>query len=57
MITVLLNDNGDKVTLDAEAQNVTMENGSLIIRRNKHIVGRFRRHLAWWEQPTNNDEE
>ena len=57
MIVVLLSDNGDRVTLNAEAQNVTIENGSLIIRRNKHIVGRFRRHVAWWEQPTNNDEE
>lgn len=57
MITVLLNDAGDKVTLDAEPQDVTIENGSLIIRRDKHIVGRFRRHVAWWEQPTNNDEE
>ena len=57
MIVILLSDAGDRVTLDAQAENVTMENGSLIIRRDKHIVGRFRRHLAWWEQPTTSDEE
>lgn len=53
MITVLLNDNGEKVTLDAEPKNVTTENGSLIVRRDKQIIARFRRHIAWWETVEN----
>lgn len=51
MITVLLNDTGEKVTLNAEPQNVTTENGTLIVRRDNQVIARFRRHIAWWETP------
>lgn len=46
-IVVQINDT-ERVTIDAEPEHVTTENGSLVIRRNGVIVARFRRHLAWW---------
>lgn len=48
-ITVLLNDSGEKVTVDADPGNVTIESNALVIRRDKKIIARFRRHTAWWE--------
>lgn len=51
MITVLLNDSGEKVTVNAEPSNVTIETGALIARRDRQVIARFRRHLAWWETP------
>ena len=55
MITVLLNDNGETVTLNASPNDATIENGTLIIRRDKQVIARFRRHVAWWESPTSTD--
>ena len=49
MITVLLSDSGETVTLNADPKGVTAESGALIVRRDNQIIARFRRHTAWWE--------
>lgn len=48
MITVLLA-NGETITLNAEPKDVTTEGGTLIIRRDRQIIAKFRRHIGWFE--------
>lgn len=50
MITVQINES-EKVTLNAEPENVSIESNALVIRRDKQVIARFRRHIAWWESP------
>ena len=56
-ITVLLNTAGEKVTLNAEPKDVTTESGTLIVRRDRQIIARFRRHIAWFEAADNDTTE
>lgn len=49
MITVLLSDSGETVTLNAEPGGVSIEGGVLVVRRGREVIARFRRHTAWWE--------
>lgn len=55
MITVLLNDNGERVTLNADPKDVSIESSALVIRRDKVIIARFRRHLCWHETTDDTD--
>lgn len=55
MITVLLNDSGERVTLNADPKDVSIENSALVIRRDKVIIARFRRHVAWYESADTTD--
>ena len=48
MITVQISDT-EKVRIDADPKDVSIENSALVIRRDKVIIARFRRHVAWWE--------
>ena len=48
MITVQTSDS-EKVRIDAEPENVSIESNALVIRRDKVIIARFRRHVAWYE--------
>lgn len=51
MIVIRLNDEGNRVVVNAEAKDVSVENSSLIIRRDRTIIARYRRWIGWHEQP------
>lgn len=56
MITVQINDH-EKVTLNAEPEDVSIEGNALVIRRDKQVIARFRRHIAWFAAADNNTTE
>lgn len=39
----------ERVKVDAEPADVTVEAGALTIRSGKTVVGKFRRFVAWYE--------
>ena len=51
MITVLLADSGETVTLNAEPGGVSTEGGALVVRRGSEVIARFRRYQGWHETP------
>lgn len=57
MITVLLNDNGETVRLNAKPEDVTIESNALVVRRDRTIIARFRRHIAWFESAHNDSND
>lgn len=53
-ITVQINDT-ERVIIDADPKDVSIENSALVIRRDKTIIARFRRHLCWYEATDDTD--
>lgn len=49
-VTILLNDAGEKINLDARPEDVSVESGVLIVRRGKTVIARIRRHVGWWHE-------
>lgn len=40
--------------VDANVKDVREEGGSLIVRRDNTVVGKYRRWVAYWEVPQGN---